>query len=52
MKTAINIRFNWDLLSIGKLIMIDLSNSAAKLAQKEDAVTKYADLVQSEAQLG
>ena len=34
------------------LIMIDLSNSTAKLAQKEDAVTKYACLAQPEGQLG
>ena len=32
--------------------MIALPNSAANLAQIEDVVTKYADLVQSEAQLG
>ena len=32
--------------------MIVLSNLAANLAQKEDAVTKYACLAQSEAQLG
>ena len=32
--------------------MIVLSNFAANLAQKEDAVTKYACLGQSEAQLG
>ena len=32
--------------------MIILSNLAAILAQKEDAVTKYACLAQSEAQLG
>ena len=32
--------------------MIVLSNFAADLAQEEDAVIKYADLVQSEAQLG
>ena len=32
--------------------MIVLSNLAANLTQKEDAVTKYANLVQSEAQLG
>ena len=32
--------------------MIVLSNSNANLAQREDAVTKYACLAQSEAQLG
>ena len=32
--------------------MIVLSNFAANLAQKEDAVTKYACFAQSEAQLG
>ena len=32
--------------------MIVLSNLAANLAQKEDVVTKYASLAQSEAQLG
>ena len=32
--------------------MIALPNSAANLAQTEDDVTKYADLAQSEAQLG
>ena len=32
--------------------MIVLFNYAANLAQKEDAVTKYARLAQSEAQLG
>ena len=32
--------------------MIALSNFAAKMAQKEDAVAKYACLAQSEAQLG
>ena len=32
--------------------MIVYSNFAANLAQKEDAVTKYACLAQSEAQLG
>ena len=32
--------------------MIALYNLAANLAQKEDAVTKYACFVQSEAQLG
>ena len=32
--------------------MIVLSNFAANLAQKEDAITKYACLLQSEAQLG
>ena len=32
--------------------MIVLFNYAANLAQKEDAVTKYACLTQSEAQLG
>ena len=32
--------------------MIVLSNFAANLAQKEDAVTNYASLAQSEAQLG
>ena len=32
--------------------MIVLSNFAANLAQNEDAVTKYANLAQSEAQLG
>ena len=32
--------------------MILLSNLAANLVQKEDAVTKYACLAESEAQLG
>ena len=32
--------------------MIALPNFAANLAQTEDVVTKYADIVQSEAQLG
>ena len=32
--------------------MIALYNLAANLAQTEDVVTKYADFVQSEAQLG
>ena len=32
--------------------MLVLPNSAANLAQKEDAVTKYADIFQSEAELG
>ena len=32
--------------------MIVLCNLAANLAQKEDAVTKYACLAQSEAQIG
>ena len=32
--------------------MIALPNHAANLAQKEDAVTKYACLAQSEAQIG
>ena len=32
--------------------MIVLSNFAANLAQTEDFVTKYADIVQSEAELG
>ena len=32
--------------------MIVSSNLAANLAQKEDAVTKYTPLVQSEVQLG
>ena len=32
--------------------MIVLSNLAANLAQKEDAVTKYACFAQSEAQIG
>ena len=31
--------------------MIVLSNFAANLAQTEDAITKYADIVQSEAEL-
>ena len=49
MKIATNISFDCNLLSI---IMIALPNSAANLAQKEDAVTKYACLAQSKAQLG
>ena len=32
--------------------MLVLPNSAANLAQTEDVVTEYADLAQSEAQLG
>ena len=32
--------------------MLVLPNFAAKLAQTEDVVTKYADIVQSEAKLG
>ena len=32
--------------------MIAVHNIAANLAQTEDGVTKYADLVQSEAELG
>ena len=52
MKCATNIIFDEDNLSIDKQNMIVLPNFAANLVQTDDAVTKYADPVQSEALLG
>ena len=51
-KAVTNISFDEDNLSIDRQTMIALYNLAANLAQKEDAVTKYACFAQSEAQLG